>query len=103
MLYPLAAMRSTVWRVSGDVARNLVFPAFAIGQQFGLVIEQLFAGLGGELEIRTFDDGIHRAGFLEEAAIDALRHVDIVARGAARAVLRSEEHTSELQSLMRKS
>src|SRR3546814_3987749 len=50
-------------------------------------LHKLFAGLHGELEIRTFDDGIHRAGFLAEAAIDALRHVDIVARGAARAVL----------------
>src|SRR4051812_46167499 len=35
----------------------------------------------------AFDDGIDRAGLLAEAAIDAFRHVDVVARGAARAVL----------------
>src|SRR5687767_9156816 len=33
------------------------------------------------------DDGIHRAGFLAEAAVDALEQVDVVARGAARAVV----------------
>src|SRR5690606_40306268 len=57
-------------------------------------------------------DRIHRAAFLAEAAVDALEQVDVVARGAAGAVLaprggdgdgqrrahRSEEHTSELQS-----
>src|SRR3546814_2152636 len=31
-------------------------------------------------------DGIHRAGLLAEAAVDALRHVDVVARGAPAAV-----------------
>ena len=34
------------------------------------------------------DDGIHRAGLLAEAAVDALEQVDVVARGAARAVVR---------------
>src|SRR5690606_2661787 len=40
-----------------------------------------------ELEIRPLDDGIHRARLLAEAAIDALHHVDVVARGAARTVV----------------
>src|SRR5690606_26435570 len=56
-------------------------------QEFFLVVEKLFSGLGGEFVVRTLDDRIHRAGFLAEAAIDALRHVDIVAGGAPRAVL----------------
>src|SRR3546814_1930987 len=34
----------------------------------------------------SLDDGVHRAGFLAIAAIDALRHVDVVARGAPAAV-----------------
>jgi hypothetical protein len=33
-----------------------------------------------------FDDGVHRAGLLAEAAVDALEQVDVVARGTARAV-----------------
>jgi len=39
------------------------------------------------LEIGAFDNRIHRAGFLTEAAIDAFCHIDIVARGAAAAVI----------------
>src|SRR3546814_14429289 len=39
-----------------------------------------------DLEIRALDDRIHRAGFLAETTIDALRHVDVVARCAAAAV-----------------
>ena len=49
--------------------------------------DKLLAGLGGELEVRPLDDGIHRTGLLAEAAVDALRHVDVVARGAPAAVL----------------
>ena len=71
----------------GEVLGDLGFPAVAVRQQLVLVVEKLLARLGGELEIRALDDGIDRAGFLAEAAIDALRHVDVVARGAAAAVL----------------
>jgi len=34
-----------------------------------------------------FDDGVHRAGFLAEAAVDALEKIDVVAGRAARAVV----------------
>src|SRR5487761_173143 len=34
-------------------------------------------------------DGVHRTGLLTEAAVDALEEVDVVARGAAGAVLRN--------------
>src|SRR3546814_468873 len=40
-----------------------------------------------KFEVRPLDDGIDRARFLTEAAIDALGHVDVVARRAAAAVL----------------
>src|SRR5690349_2152099 len=33
------------------------------------------------------DDGVHRAGFFAEAAVDALEEVDVVTRRAARAVV----------------
>src|SRR5947199_347027 len=52
-----------------------------------LVVVELLAGLGRELEIRPFDDGVDRAGLLAQAAVDALHHVDVVARGAAGAVI----------------
>src|SRR5690606_9367925 len=74
-------------RVGGDRRGDLALPAFAVRQKLFLVVHQLLAGLGGELEIRAFDDRIDRAGFLAEAAIDAFGHVDVIARGAAAAVL----------------
>ena len=52
-----------------------------------LVVVEFLAGLGRELEIRPLDDRVDRAGFLAEAAIDALHHVDVVAHRAARAVV----------------
>ena len=66
---------------------DLGFPAVAVFQQLLLVVVQLLAGLGRELEVRPLDDGVDRAGFLAEAAVDAFGHVDVVARGPAAAVL----------------
>jgi hypothetical protein len=48
---------------------------------------ELLAGFSREFEIRALDDGIDRTGFLAEAAIDALHHVDIIANGTTRAVI----------------
>src|SRR5690606_8993746 len=48
--------------------------------------EQFFTRLGGELAVRSIDDGVHRAGFLAQTAVDAFDHVDVVARRAAAAV-----------------
>src|SRR3546814_9697011 len=101
-------MRISDW--SSDVCSSDL-PFVAIFKELGLVVDQLLARFSRKFEIRALDDRIHRAGFLAETTIDALRHVDVVARCAAAAVcprfsldrnrLRSEEHTSELQSLMR--
>src|SRR6185437_12751315 len=79
--------RSSIGRVEREVLRDLRLPAVAIRQQLVLVVEELLAGFGGELEIGAFDDRIHRTGFLAEAAIDAFGHVDVVAGGAAAAIL----------------
>ena len=79
--------RSAIRRVRGEVRGELRLPAVAVREQLFLVVEQLLAGLGGELEIRPLDDRIDRAGLLAQAAIDALRHVDVVARRAAAAVV----------------
>src|SRR5246127_2533042 len=66
---------------------DLVLPAITVREQAFFIVIKLFAGLGRELEIRTLDDGIDRAGLLAHAAIDAFDHVDVVAGGAPRAVV----------------
>src|SRR5689334_11500021 len=78
---------SPIGRVGRQIGGDLGFPAVTVIQQLLLVVEELLPGLGRELEVRPLDDGIHRAGLLAQAAIDALRHVDVVARGPAAAVL----------------
>src|SRR6202022_3321413 len=78
---------SPVRRVEFDRFRNLALPAVAIGEKFRLVIKEFLAGLGREFEIRPLDDGIDRTGLLAQSAIDALHHVDVVAHGAAGAVV----------------
>src|SRR5712692_8420970 len=78
---------STVGSIEREVLRDLAFPAVAVGAQALLVVVELLARLGGELEIRAFDDGIDRAGPLAQAAIDAFHHVDVVAGGPPRAVV----------------
>src|SRR4029079_2158978 len=78
---------SPVRRVEFDRFRKLALPAVAIGEQFRLVIEQFLAGLGREFEVRSLDDGVDRAGFLAQAAIDAFHHVDVIPHGAAGGLL----------------
>lgn len=76
----------TVQVVGGEVAGELRLPAVTVGQQLGLVVEQLLVRLHGELEVRSLDDGVNGASLLAEATVDALGHVNVVASGAARAV-----------------
>ena len=64
-----------------------MLPLVSVGQQLLLVVEQLDARLGGVLKVRALDNGVDRTRLLAEAAVDALGHVDVVARCAARAVL----------------
>src|SRR5579871_4579567 len=78
---------SPVGRVEREVLGDLRFPAVAVREQLLLVIEELLAGLGREFEVRTLDDRVDRAGLLAVAAVDALGHVDVVARRAPAAVL----------------
>src|SRR4051794_12140901 len=78
---------SSIGRLEGQRLGNLGFPAVAIGEQFVLVVEELFAGLGGEFEVRPLDDRIHRACLLAIAAIDAFGHIDVVAGGTPAAIV----------------
>src|SRR6187397_2545458 len=70
---------------------------FAVGGELGLVavsereqerlgIEEVAARLSVVLEDARLHDRVHRAALLAESAEDALHEVDVVARGAARAV-----------------
>src|SRR5208283_1012895 len=61
--------------------------AAAVGEQSLLVVVELLAGLHRVLGVRTLDDGVHRAGLLAEAAVDAFDHVDVVAGRPPAAVL----------------
>src|SRR5690606_41595089 len=76
-------LRLAIRSVEFQILRDQTLPAVAVVQQARLVIEQLFAGLGGELAVRPLDDGVHRAGLLAQAAVDAFDHVDVIARRAA--------------------
>src|SRR5215204_3034113 len=78
---------SPIRGVEREVLGDLALPAITVGEQALLVIEEFFARLGGELEIRSLDDRVHWAGFLAQPAIDAFDHVDIVAGGAPGAVV----------------
>src|SRR6185503_821379 len=78
---------SPIRRVERQALGDLALPAVAIGEQPILVVVKLLARLGSELEIRSLNDGVDWTGLLAEAAINTFYHVDVVARGAARAVV----------------
>src|SRR3954452_18834883 len=78
---------SSIRRLKRQLFRDFALPAVAVREQLFLVVEKLLAGFGGKFQIRPLDDRIDRAGLLAIAAIDAFRHIDIVARRAPAAVL----------------
>src|SRR5262249_34828424 len=83
----IGSSASPVGGVEREVLGDRALPAVAVGEQALLVVVELLARLGRELEVRALDDGVDRAGLLAHAAVDALHHVDVVARGAPRAVV----------------
>jgi hypothetical protein len=78
---------SAIGRIEFDVLGEFALPAIAIGEETLLVAVKLLARLGRVFEIRPFDDGVDRAGFLAQSAVDAFDPVDVIAGGAARAVV----------------
>src|SRR5580698_6734484 len=81
-LAPLLA----IGRIQFQILRDFPLPTVAVIQQPLLVVVELLAGLHGVFAVRPLDDGVHRAGLLAQAAVDAFDHVDVVAGRAARAV-----------------
>src|SRR5690606_38180552 len=57
-------LRLAIRSVEFQILRDQTLPAVAVVQQARLVIEQFFTRLGGELAVRSLDDGVHRAGLL---------------------------------------
>src|SRR4029078_8402604 len=80
---------SPVRRVERDVLGDLALPAIAVREQALRVVIELLARLRCGFNIRARHDGVDGAGFLAKAAIDALHHIDIVARGSARSIIAS--------------
>src|SRR5688572_2553570 len=80
--------RSTICRVSGLVGADQCVIALAHGEQLVLGHDVFAAVFHVVLVDAGLDDGVHRAGFFTETAVDALEQVDVVTRGAARTVRR---------------
>lgn len=78
---------STVQEFAHQILCNLLLPLVAIGKKLFLIVQEFFVCLGCKLIVGTFHNGIYRTGFLAEATINALRHVDIVPGGTACSVL----------------
>src|SRR6476659_4593677 len=69
-------MSSPIRRIERDVLGDLALPAIAVRKQALLVEIELLARLRGELEVRSFHDGVDRNGLrrtdgLAELAGDA--------------------------------
>src|SRR6187401_2506033 len=78
---------SAVARVLGAVGGDLRLELVADRQQHFLGVVEVAALLAVVLEHARLDDRVDRAALLAEAAEDALREVDVVARRPARAVV----------------
>src|SRR5690606_38146462 len=78
---------SPILGIEFDVPGDLPLPPIPVREQALLVVEELFPRLRREFEIRPFHDGIDWAGLLAQPAVNALRHVDVVARRAPRAIV----------------
>jgi hypothetical protein len=61
-----------------SIFRDLAFTPVAVCEQAFLVVVQLLARLRRELEVRSLDDGIDRAGLLAKATVDGLFVVVVV-------------------------
>jgi hypothetical protein len=75
-----------VHRFVTEVIRQFWLPPIPIGQQFLLVVQQLFVRLSRILKIGSLYDGINRTSFLTKATVYALCHIDVVPCCSSRAV-----------------
>src|SRR5262245_26352344 len=78
-IYPCSLL--SIRRVGGLVGADQRVITLTHGEQLVLGHDVLAAMLHVVLVDARQDDGVHRAGFLAEAAVDALEEVDVVTRG----------------------
>src|SRR5947209_2528840 len=78
---------SAVLGVELAVVRDLFFVAVADGEQHRLGVVVISPLLAVAFDRAHLYDGIDRAALFAKAAEDALREVDVIARGAPRAVV----------------
>src|SRR5574341_271043 len=76
----------SISRIRRPIPGDHLLVAFAHREQHGLGVIEVPSLLAVVLDDARLHDRVHRAGFLAEAAEDALGEVDVVARGAARAI-----------------
>src|SRR6185437_10582838 len=86
MVYASSAA-SPVWRICALVGGDHRLIALADREQLVFAHDVLAPMLHVVLVDAGEHDGVHRAGFLAEAAVDALEEIDVISRGAPRAVL----------------
>src|SRR4029079_19232674 len=84
-LYP----RSSIGRVKRNILCDRPLPAVAIREEAFLVVVEFLGRLGRELEVRSQDDGVDRAGLLDKTATDAFHHIDVHTGGPRGAVVAS--------------
>eukprot|EP00732_Lithocolla_globosa_P007012 Lithocolla_globosa_v1_NODE_8540_length_809_cov_155.702918.p2 type:complete len:224 gc:universal NODE_8540_length_809_cov_155.702918:52-723(+) len=77
----------TVQEISLKISCNGVLPLVAVVKKLLFVVQQLLACLSGILKVRTFDNSINWTSLLAETTVDALCHVDVIAGGAAAAII----------------
>ena len=61
-------------------------PFVAISNELLLIVEKFLVPECGVLEVRSFNDGVNRTGFLAKAAEDALGHIDVILGSTARTI-----------------
>lgn len=76
----------TVELLNRQVVRDFKLPSITVRQQLGLVVQQLLVGLRRKLKVGAFDNSINWTGFLAETTVDALGHINVVARRTTAAV-----------------
>jgi len=80
-------LRLTVEMISLQVTSQLDLPLVAIGQELLLVVQQLLVCLCRVFVVGALNNSVDGTSLLTETAVNALGHVNIVTRSAARSIL----------------
>lgn len=76
----------SVWRIRSCHSCQFRLPLVSVREELLLIIQKLLARLCRVLGVRALHDGIHGARLLTEAAVNALGHINVVARRSSAAI-----------------